>query len=304
MKKGLEFNFSWMFAIIVGAIILFIAIYAANKYIGVEKIKLNAVTAKQFSIIFEPLETGIASGIKPEIIKLKEESEISFSCYDAGTFGKQKISFSGTYLGKTADSITQIDVTNKYIFSDDKEKGKNFYFFSKSFNYPYKVSEIIIFSSKSFCFVNAPDEIKEEAAFYMPNVHFNCSESDIKVCFGNGNCPIKVFPICSDCGYEKGYVTKNTGTVFYNSDLLFAAIISNTRIYECNLKRLMKRAGEQAILFKEEGDFIYDKCGNSASSELISFSENVKNFKSSQEVILYDTENLDRLNDISECRLW
>jgi len=48
MKKGyLQISFTWLFAIIAGAFILFLAIFMTSKLIGTEQVALDAKTGKK-----------------------------------------------------------------------------------------------------------------------------------------------------------------------------------------------------------------------------------------------------------------
>ena len=61
-KRGIEFNFAVLFSIIVGAMIIFLAIYSASKIIHTGSSESQSSLTKQLTIIFDPMETGIASG--------------------------------------------------------------------------------------------------------------------------------------------------------------------------------------------------------------------------------------------------
>lgn len=305
-KRGFEFNFAWIFAIIVGAIIIFIAIYASNRIIGVGSYQLNAITAKQLSIIFEPLETGLASGISPSPVLLKEDTIIYNSCDEKGNFGRQKISVAAAYI-KDKEKGPELSVPNKYIFSNNSEQGKKIYYFAKTFEMPFKVSEIIFLTTKRYCFVNAPDSIMEEASYLMANLDSNCTKDSIKVCFQTGNCEIKVQGTCSDCEskYDSGIISKNGKNLYYTGSLMYAAIYSSPDIYECNVKRLAKRLSQQALLLKEESDFLTGEC-ESASTSLISLAASAESFsKSSDLSLVYENaKDAERENDAGECKLW
>ena len=56
----------------------------------------------------------------------------------------------------------EIPVYNKYIFSKQALEGKKFYLFSKSFEFPFKVSEIIFISNEDYCFIEPPGNIEDE----------------------------------------------------------------------------------------------------------------------------------------------
>ena len=66
-KKAIEMSFNWIFAIIVGGFILFIAIYGAGKLIRTSEQSVYTETAASLVSLFDPLETGLASGKASEI---------------------------------------------------------------------------------------------------------------------------------------------------------------------------------------------------------------------------------------------
>ena len=69
-KRGfLQISFAWLFAIIIGAFILVLAIYASTKIIKTEQLSLDAKTAKEIGVLLNPLETGFETG-KTTSIKL------------------------------------------------------------------------------------------------------------------------------------------------------------------------------------------------------------------------------------------
>jgi len=321
-KRGFEFSFAWLFAILVGAVILFLAIYGVTRIIETGKYETGAITAKQLSIIFEPLETGLASG-KSNIARLKEETRIINKCFPEGDFGLQRISLSiKSGLGKKWSEPSPkggIPITNKYIFSQDIEEGKEVYFFSKSFEMPWKISEIIFLTTQKYCFINAPYEVEKDASL-LENINLkNCSSNDIRVCFGFGeDCDIKVRGDCrgADCEseYDFGVVEKineegERESLVYIKSLKYGAIFSSKEIYECNVRRLMKRLFQQSLIYQDEANFISSKCGSLPVPELISLRTQAKNLADSGELgdllILKQTaDNVNKQNEIAECSLW
>src|SRR3989338_4452091 len=153
-KRGfLQFSFAWLFAIIVGVFILVLAIYAATKLISTEQTALDASSAKEIGILLNPLETGFESGSKNSIT-LPSETRIYNRCSIEGNFGRQIIKISQYSFGKWTDTDVNVGFSNKYVFSDDYEEGKTFYLFSKPFNFPFKVTDVVYLSSlqKKYCF--------------------------------------------------------------------------------------------------------------------------------------------------------
>ena len=72
-KKGFEFSFSWIFAIIVGAMIISLAVFAAVRAVNVGKTATETSLAKQFTVILEPFETKLASSKNPAPLQLNDE---------------------------------------------------------------------------------------------------------------------------------------------------------------------------------------------------------------------------------------
>ena len=79
-KKGVEFSFGWLFALIVGAAIIFLAIYAAIKLVGTEREVLEAGIAKELGIILTPVETGLEEGKVVGPIKFASETRVYNNC--------------------------------------------------------------------------------------------------------------------------------------------------------------------------------------------------------------------------------
>ena len=90
-KKGFEFSFGWLFAIIVGAVIIFLAIYATTNLIKTEREIQDTELGKQLGIILNPIETALETG-KASKISFPLETRLYNDCSLQGTFGSQKIS--------------------------------------------------------------------------------------------------------------------------------------------------------------------------------------------------------------------
>ena len=59
-KKGyLEISFTWVFAIIIGVVILFLAIYFSSKVIDIGQTEIDAETGKEIGIFLPDLERQI-----------------------------------------------------------------------------------------------------------------------------------------------------------------------------------------------------------------------------------------------------
>lgn len=313
-KKGFEFSFAWIFSIIVGAVILFLAIYFSGKIINVGEYKLNTETAKQLSIIYDPLETGMAAGKKISCAEFRKNTRIFNDCFDYGNFGRQEIKLSSESFGKWSKQGGKVELKNKYVFSNGVETGKRFCFFSLPFNMPFKVSEMIFMFAGDYCFVNPPYSIRDEIEdLGIENVNIADDEDECvgkSVCFGS-DCDISVYGLCSNCEdeFEYGYVNKENERgeerVYYAGNLIYAAIFSSQEIYECNLKRLMSRLSHLSELYYDESVFLSSRC-QTGDIGLLQLSDVALSLNSSQEILILKeiAEDVKLRHEDLVCKIW
>ncbi|MEM4271608.1 MAG: hypothetical protein QXD13_00750 [Candidatus Pacearchaeota archaeon] len=311
-KKGFEFSFGWMFAIIVGAAILFLAIYGATKLISTERQVSEAETAKEMGIILTPVETGLETAKASAPIVFPIETRIYNNCSLKGNFGEQLISTaSSTKIGKQWEQGIPVGFSDKYIFSPSVLQGRNFYVFSKPFEMPFKIADLLYLWTDKYCFVNAPADIKSEImGLDLKNVNATdditgCEKQAVRVCFAGGekcNMTVDVF---------QNYVSKKGKILHYgnNNALLYGAIFSDAEIYECQVQRLMKRASEIAMVYAGKSDIIATKsmgCSSNLQQDLASYASESAKIKKSDEIsrILFYAESLERKNNELLCKLW
>ncbi len=315
-KKGFEMSFNWIFAIIVGVIILFIAIYATAKIIGVSEYQIYTETAAKLELLLDPIRPGLASG-KSEQINFKKETRTYYTCNDAGTFGKQTIAFSEKTFGDYQEKGEEIN-SIKYIFAEEMIEGKNLYLFSMPFNFPFKIDDLIFISGKDYCFYQAPNEIKDEIQnLNLKNIYFTDNPNDknctgAKVCF-DSQCEISVYGLCEDytCNskYDYGKVFKENKVMYYDNTLLYAAIFSSPEIYECNVKRLMGKFSELAEVYTKKIDVINLKgCSSTVAPDLLIMIQDADSLKSPEDLYLLSlkAESIDKKNQmaIESCKLY
>lgn len=319
-KKAVAIPFEWIFAIIAGGLILFLAIFAGGKIIGTGSEKTSSETAALLKAYLSPFETGVSSE-KANIIEFNQESSIYFEQCDEreGVFGTQTIAFSEKILNKEGKKGEEIPITNKYVFADKIIKSRQIYIFSKPIFLGFKTGDAIIIDSKKYCFYKAPNEIKNEISnLGIEQINFSDDCSGIKVCFNSNDrsCRIRVFGECSggclseyDFGRIEKYDEKNKliGSVYYSGNFVIPGILSDPELYECNVKRIMKRAVELAKLYNEKQRIIALKgCANDyqiALSDLINYA----NMLSSSKDLYLVSESGKRLNEINKgasCRLF
>ena len=306
-KKGFEMNFSWIFAILVGAVILFLAIYFATRIVDTSGERIDAQTASKLAILLDPLKTNIGETKIDKIIFASNTRIYNDKCSMGGNFGEQRIGIASYSFGNWKDPTYGKEQYNKYIFSQDVEESKEFYVFVKSFNLPFKVSEIIVLTGDEYCFINAPDSIKNDLDLGVSNFHFtnlknNCSENSKKVCFSSSSgCDIAVY---GEFGFERGYVNKEGERLDYIDDLIYAAIFSSPEVYNCNVKRLRMRLINLCSIYRDE---IKIRARAGCSSNLDAHLAEMINLASSNANLVYLQEKSDQIKTINngeECKLF
>jgi len=193
-KKGFQISFAWLFAIIVGSFIIFLAIFASVKLIGTEQEISNVETSKEIEILANVLETGFESS-KTVSLEIPLETRIKNNCAPVSAFepfGVQGIQLAQKSLNRWSEIGTEIKFRNRYIFSKDITEGKKFYMFSKSFEFPFEVSDVIYLTSteNEYCFIGNEDSLeydiikREISSLNQRNLFVeDCPSSSINVCF-------------------------------------------------------------------------------------------------------------------------
>jgi hypothetical protein len=310
-KKAFEMSFNWLFAVIAGAFILFLAIYGTVKLIGTGQQVVYTETSAKLVAFLDSAEAGLAYGGKPAEINFKRQTRTYYTCNEKENlpFGKQTISFSEQSLGdKWGDKGGEITTLNKYVFAEDIVQGKTLNIFSKQFSAGFRVADLIIISSDNYCFYPSsqiPNEIKDEIqGLNIKNIFFSDSLSNCtgtRVCFGVSGCNITVYDSCgSECDYpyEHGSVKKQNKNLYYSQSLLYAAIFSSQEIYECNLKRLMSRFNELSEVYIGKIRVIEKNgCSSNIESDLQALRAQTTSFSSSSD--LFNLNYFDKINSIN-----
>lgn len=272
-KKGFEMSFAWIFAILAGAVILFIAIYATTKIIKTSKYESDTKLAQELSIVLDPLQTSFEV-LKASKVQFSSETRLYDSC-SLGGFGYQQIQLAvksrvGDAWGQPGEENT---IYNKYIFTGDLEQGKDMTVFSIPFKMPFKIADLQFLTAQKFCFIQPPSNIEDDLEVINSD-NFkatNCSNESLKVCFGAGNCDVNVIGNCADCDneYDAGYLVKGEEQFFYTKGLFYGALISSQEIYECNVKRLMARLVSLCDIYTDKGRIMAQReCESGLEPEL------------------------------------
>jgi hypothetical protein len=316
-KRGaLEFSFGWIFAILAGVFILALAIYGVTKFINLEKASINAQGATDIGILTNPLESSFET-VKRAMITTPAETRIYTNCSNISIFGRQTIRISQKIYNQWSEEGMNITFQNKYIFSDSPVEGKNFYLFSKPFELPFKVADLIYLTSTKdkYCFIDAPIDIQEEIKslktqdsknenLFLKTASNPCPEGSINICFKTAasSCNIIV-------NRNLKYVQKGEERMNFEGDaLMYAAIFSNKDIYECEVNRLMKRAGQLFDIYRDKSNFLFKKtgCTQELDADLIVLGNMIKNFQDSKDLpyIFAVADDVNKKNEWVECKLW
>lgn len=310
MDRGfLNIPFSWLFAIIAGATILFLAIYMTVQFMDFEEYQSDTEAAKTFGILLNPLETSFETATSTSI-KVPAETRVYNTCDKSGNFGEQGISTSQKKLNRWPEEpALEIYFPNKYIFSNEVVEGKKFFVFSKPFEFPFKVADLMYItpSTDEYCFIRPPDHIEEEIQDLSQEnlkVHPSCSDQRIDVCFQSSNCDVVV-------SYNNKYVKKDGKTMYFETDaLMYAAIFSDRTTYDCQIKRLMLRVEQLASLYANKAIFISQTsgCFSNINTDLANLRNQVNKIEKSTDFndnLINLVKDIKEKNDFNgECKLW
>ena len=312
-KKGFEFSFGWLFAIIVGAVFIFLAIYAATSLIKQNRNIQDTFAGKELGVILSPIETSLESG-KTTQISFPVETRVYNDCKTNGNFGSQGISVaSKSGLGQAWQDPGEVSrFYNKYIFSSSTLEGKGATVLVKPLNFPYEVADLIFMWSTSdeYCFVDAPTDIEDEIkGLNIKNINFTsnaaeCKKNSKRVCFSGTSCEIQV-----DLGSQS--VTKNKQTLYYADDkenaFLYGAIFADNGIYECQVKRLMKRTAELALIYRAKSESLSSNgCSSNLEGELTIYANQTLSLNNTIQLreIELNANELERRNNALSCKLF
>lgn len=313
-KKSFEMSFAWMFSIIVGAIILFLAIYMTMKFIVPQRHISQSELAKSFGALLDPLETGKGISVESTIIQTGAETRVYNKCYKDDNFGRQALSMAvKSGIGKQwQEPGEETSLQNKYIFSNSTMQGKNFYIMVKQLEMPFKIADLIFLYDEKYCFVSPPgwieDDIENAKNINISHTTYECEEGSVSVCFNSYGCDVNVADYSNDNSFSSGGVEKNRETMVYSGSLIYAAIFSDSEMYECNLARLMARLERLAQLHLEKSRFIEVKCSSGLNTELADLANKAMELKQEESPSqhLNDVISLaDEINDKdSICRIF
>ena len=268
MKKA-QIPFQFIFAVLVGGVILFLALFATSKYVNLQRYQYDTELAAKLSVLLNPVESSIAEATATRI-DMPVLTRMQLSCVYSG-IGREdlKIATFSTFGEEWQEYGATQNIYNKYIFSKFQE-GKKLYIFSKPFGMPFKVADLIYAVMQEYCFISPPEPVASELSqMNMSNLYSVYKKSDCKkgsktVCFQNSACDVNVFGQCyGSCNdlYDYGIVENREGSkvelMYYTGmPLMYAAIFSDAGLYKCNVQRLMYRLNLVSKLYAEKAKLL------------------------------------------------
>ncbi|MCX8194278.1 MAG: hypothetical protein N3G19_02880 [Candidatus Pacearchaeota archaeon] len=266
LNKKAVMEFSWVFAVIVGAMILFFAFYFVGTNLLSKQYERATVEAHSLDVILNPFsQFGELKALDAKPVALPQKSVVEFSCQESTTqsLGTNEIKI----ISKGEAGIPRV-VYDKYIFAEANLETRKFQALSVPFEMPWRVAELIILwpYDKNYCFLSAPQFVKDSlgnetsAGLNISSIYFDsCPENSIRVCFqGGSNCDVQV----SGASQHKGstYKKDSGSTIYFVSDaLMYASIFSDKEIYNCNLKRLAFRLYLETSIYEEKNKALAQK---------------------------------------------
>ncbi len=261
-KKAQMPAFAWLFSIIVGAVILFLAFFFVTQYgKQVQQPTQQVILGSGINILLEPFTAiGSLAEARSSILEFPASTYIEFGCNANADYSEIKAK---NVEHRTFDLAKK--TYDKYIFSQQittKEK-ERLLGFSLPIRIPFYVATATILTKGNYCFVNLPLHHKntlEAIDDYIHHTKYNftyvssaasCPPGYIKVC--TSGCDININCLSPSCTY--GFV----GNKPWLNELLLAAIFSEEETYHCNLDRILERAKVLASIYKKKADSLQQK---------------------------------------------
>lgn len=303
MDRGIAMSFQWLFAALIGAIILFFALYAAAQFVGIGNQQQTTAQAGALVTILNQYSLGTTSGLTSSFSSAAP-LQVHFSCDPTGSFGRQEIQTATYRFNEWTEPGFLAADASLYVFAENPSEGKEFFVFSKPFTFPFYVAPVIYVASEeeSYCFSRPPERIEEElSTLSFPPFQLNCTGQErYEVCF-SGSCDIRV-------NEQLKTVTREGKTVSYATDaLLYAAIIADPQEYTCQVGRLMKRTQSLANLYVEKSQTVAAKgCSSQVSNDLLLFATQAATLDQTADLVFLErsSEDLEDANHYARCRLW
>lgn len=312
-KKAIEFTFNWIFSIIVGAVVIFLAVYAANSFVKTERTFQDTETVQSLQSLLNPLQTSVESISKPSKITFPRESRIRTQCISDSALGTQQIELSSrNNIGGDWSSVSLPNKFSGYIFMNSMIQGKKVSVLVAPFSMPYKVADLVILWTGEYCLVNAPDEIISQLQIFngsgmsFTDSKIRCPKESRQVCFVNSESDVD-----EGCDTRVNTYLKQVRSagklIYYEDSLLYGAIFADADIYECNVKRIVARAKSLAEIYADKSALLgeSENCGSSMESVMKNYAS-LMEIKDSRDLatISVQAENVKNQQGDLLCSMW
>jgi len=288
-KKAELPAFAWLFSIIIGAAILFLAFFFVTQYgKQVAQPQEQVGLGSGINMLLEPF-TAVGSLVeaKGSILEFTSNVYIEFGCNSVNDYSEIKAK-KATH--KTFD-LTK-NAYDKYIFSNiiTTQEKESLLAFSVPIKEPFYIATPTIITKGNYCFVGLPFQYKNILESIDDNINetkynFNytssqgsCPAGYTKVCFSLSGCDININCLDASCNYG------SINDKFWFNELVFAGIFSKSETYNCNLDRILERAKKVAFIYKQKSLNLQNKgCAMGGMvSALDAFTAAIDNFKANK----------------------
>ena len=250
MKKGQSIQFNWIFVIVAGTILLLFFTLFAFRYTTLQNKKINAETARALDRSISSIKTTEAY----TNLDLGKVNEIEFNC--------NEFIINKDYRQKT----------NNIIFSSNI-KSNRIGLWSKSFEYPFKIDNIVFLSSienkiyliydnfnEQFVteiyneipslfnvkIVNDYDNIRDSVIVFFVDPSGKLDElksKNNKVVYIDG----------ADVGSVKFYEDSIKESSYLSREMMYGAIFtSNFKLYDCSFKSLLNKMNDVNKIYENK----------------------------------------------------
>jgi hypothetical protein len=297
-KKG-QVEFNWLFVLIIGAVILFLAIFFVGKLINTQQYASETELVKNFDILLNPFASigGMGTVTLAKTIQMPQTTQINQTCSTKDRRITMYLRSQSSTGKKWGEWSLANQIYNKYIFSNSFMESSTFDVFGMPLNIPFRVDDLIFILDKDYCFVNAPTEVKSEigtvniSKLQFTDSQNDCKASSIKVCFETSGCDIRVVGSCTttDCNkFDYGYVSKKGNLDYATTTMMYAAIFSDQKMYDCEITMLKERLDSLIDIYKQKAIILAGE--GCSTTELQTALENLKSESSMENLFILSRE--------------
>ncbi|MFH1823095.1 MAG: hypothetical protein ABH817_00035 [archaeon] len=277
-NKKAAIQFAWIFAVIIGALVLFLAFYFIGTNVERSGETEQTVLTQGFDTILNPFSyVGAMGAAMARIIELPKPQDINFTCEKDSSFGSMTM-----VLSKETKGLPKT-INDKYIFSRNLENTKQVLAISMPLKLPWRVADIIVFvpMKNKYCIKNSGSDLKKLLTDLTENIDSgrfvfdNCDPENVKITLD------RTLP----------------------DELQLASAFSDPDIYECNVIRLKKRLGKQVDIYNGKiRSLIAAGCNMNIDLNLLEIEAGKAN--KDVETLVNLADSIARLNKIGSCSLF